>query len=93
MLPHIRLVSLAKGAETRLCETLKLQRVGVVGLFDDAPGAETLFQLVEEKVAKIENPWSSDGATFIPTRVKWVESVASRQKDGSPRAKKKLKAT
>jgi hypothetical protein len=33
MLPHLRLVSLAKGAEARLCETLQLQRVGVIGLF------------------------------------------------------------
>jgi hypothetical protein len=32
MLPHLRLVSLAKGAEGRLCETLQLRRVGVLGL-------------------------------------------------------------
>ena len=32
ILPHIRLVSLAKGAEARLCETLQLKRVGVIGL-------------------------------------------------------------
>jgi RNase P subunit Pop3 len=32
MLPNIRLVSLAKGAERRLCETLELKRVGVIGL-------------------------------------------------------------
>lgn len=32
MLPHVRLVSLAKGAEARLCETLQLKRVGVIGL-------------------------------------------------------------
>lgn len=32
MLPHVRLVSLTKGAEARLCETLKLKRVGVIGL-------------------------------------------------------------
>ena len=32
MLPHVRFVSLAKGAEQRLCETLQLRRIGVVGL-------------------------------------------------------------
>lgn len=32
MLPDVRLVSLTKGAEARLCETLKLKRVGVIGL-------------------------------------------------------------
>jgi hypothetical protein len=32
MLPHMRLVSLTKGAEARLCETLRLKRVGVIGL-------------------------------------------------------------
>src|ERR1700731_4848195 len=30
MLPHVRLVSLTKGAEAHLCETLKLKRVGVI---------------------------------------------------------------
>jgi hypothetical protein len=32
MLPNLRLVSLAKGAEVRLCEALGLQRVGVLGV-------------------------------------------------------------
>lgn len=32
MLPHLRLVSFVKGAEERLCETLQLKRVGVLGL-------------------------------------------------------------
>ena len=32
MLPHLRLVSFAKGAESRLCQTLQLKRVGVIGL-------------------------------------------------------------
>jgi RNase P subunit Pop3 len=32
MLPHVRLVSMAKGAEQRLCEALQLKRVGVIGL-------------------------------------------------------------
>jgi hypothetical protein len=32
MLPHLRLVSLGKGAESRLCDTLRLKRVGVIGL-------------------------------------------------------------
>jgi hypothetical protein len=32
MLPNVRLVSLAKGAEARLCETLQLKRVTVIGI-------------------------------------------------------------
>jgi hypothetical protein len=32
MLPNLRLVSFAKGAEASLCETLSMKRVGVVGL-------------------------------------------------------------
>ena len=32
MLPRLRLVSLAKGAETRLCDALGLKRVGVLGI-------------------------------------------------------------
>lgn len=38
MLPHLRLVSLAKGAEARLCEMLGLQRVGVLGIMVHTPG-------------------------------------------------------
>jgi RNase P subunit Pop3 len=32
MLPNLRLVSFAKGAEASLCEALSMKRVGVVGL-------------------------------------------------------------
>jgi len=83
MLPNVRLVSLAKGAETRLRETLKLRRVGVIGVLDGAPGADTLFELVEGKVPRIEHGlWTPDGtADFVPTRVKWVESVQDRKSD------------
>jgi len=81
MLPRVRLVSLTKGAEARLCETLKLKRVGVIGLMEDTPGAATLFQLVEEKVPRIDCPWNKDGETdWIPTRVKWVETISTNKK-------------
>jgi ribonuclease P/MRP protein subunit POP3 len=92
MLSHVRLVSLAKGAEARLCETLQMRRVGVVGLLDDAPGADTLFQLVEDKVPKIEHPWVHEGMpSFVPTRVKWVETVVNQAQTGKPEPRKKPK--
>jgi hypothetical protein len=92
MLPNVRLVSLAKGAETRLCETLKLPRVGVIGVLDGAPGADTLFELVEGNVPRIEHPWTREGtADFVPTRVKWVESVQDRKSDKQSLDSKKKK--
>jgi hypothetical protein len=50
-----------------------------------------LFQLVEEKVPKIDFPWIEDGKTsFVPTRVKWIESLASRKrKNGTNHMEKK----
>ena len=44
------------------------------------PGAETLFELVEVKVERIEYPWSSEGnINFIPTRIKWIESMSNKK--------------
>ena len=44
------------------------------------PGAETLFELVEVKVERIEYPWISEGnINFIPTRIKWIKSMSNKK--------------
>lgn len=59
---------------------------------DGAPGAETLFELVDEKVPKIENLWIKDmKQSFVPTRVKWIETIPNekkKNKDGRPGVEK-----
>jgi len=58
-------------------------------LKDNAPGAETLFQLVEENVPKIEVPWIQDGGvSFVATRVKWIESLGDKPKKKLKRKEK-----
>jgi hypothetical protein len=42
MLPCMRLVSLTKGAEAKLCETLRLKRVGVIGLLVHCEGVRLI---------------------------------------------------
>ena len=40
-----------------------------------------MFQLVEEKVPKIQCPWVTDGGdlSFVPTRVKWIETLSNNK--------------
>ena len=57
-----------------------------------APGTETLFELVNKKVPKIEYPWMKDmKPSFVPTRVKWIETIPNQKKknkDGQPSVEK-----
>ena len=51
-----------------------------------------MFQIVEEKVPKIQHPWVTDGAdlSFVPTRVKWIETL-SHNKPAKRKAKEESK--
>lgn len=51
-----------------------------------------MFQLVAEKVPKIDCPWMSDEGdlSFVPTRVKWIETL-SNNKPAKKKAKEEAK--
>ena len=55
--PQIRLIALSKGAGTRLSAALHIPRTAIIGLGRDAPGARSLVNFIQDKVAPIEVPW------------------------------------
>lgn len=75
--PATRLVNLSKGAEARLCAALHLPRVSFVGLFEDAPNATALIDLVRERVAPIEVPWlkAVSLGLYMPVEIKAIETT------------------
>jgi ribonuclease P/MRP protein subunit POP3 len=52
-----RLVLLDPSSERTLAAAMGLPRVGVVGVFDDAPGAGSLLGYVRENVDPVKIPW------------------------------------
>lgn len=52
-----RLVLLDSSCERIIATAMGLPRAGVIGLFDDAPGALSLLEYVRENVDPIEVPW------------------------------------
>ncbi|THZ09746.1 hypothetical protein D6C95_01054 [Aureobasidium pullulans] len=54
---HTRLVLLDPACERTIATAMGLPRAGVVGLFDDAPGAAPLLEYIRDNVALVEVPW------------------------------------
>jgi hypothetical protein len=51
-------------------------------------GGETLFELVEGKVEKIEHPWGMErDLNFVLTHIKWIETIPN-QKEKKRKTKK-----
>ncbi|KAL0263148.1 RNase P and RNase MRP subunit [Diplodia seriata] len=51
------LVPLKPASEPKLATALGLPRVGVIGIMDDAPGAEPLIKYARERVSITDVPW------------------------------------
>ena len=77
----IRLVTLPKGAEARLCAALALPRVGFLGLMDGAPHATPLVEYVREHVPSVEVPWLKEAAVakYLPLKVSAVQQTTRIQ--------------
>ncbi|KAL1625160.1 RNase P and RNase MRP subunit [Neofusicoccum ribis] len=52
-----RLVPLKPSSEPKLAAALGVPRVGVIGIMEDAPGAEPLIKYAREKVSATDVPW------------------------------------
>lgn len=76
--PPIRLVSLPSRAEQRLSAALNVARVGIIGLLDQAPGADALLKLVRAKTPVLEVPWLQDAIAgrYLPVSIKSIETTA-----------------
>lgn len=57
--PAIRLIQLRSNAEAKICEALGLPRAGIVGVFEDAPGARPLVERVRE-IEAVDVPWTRE---------------------------------
>lgn len=76
--PPIRLVSLPTRAEQKLIAALEVPRVGMIGLLDQAPGADALLELVRAKVSPLEIPWLQEAMAghYMPVEIRSTETTA-----------------
>ena len=67
----VGLVALPTGSEARLAATLRIPRVGLLGVEKDAPGAKPLLDFVKEHVPALDIPWLRDAqnGTFLPVEI------------------------
>lgn len=59
-MPPIRLIQLGAASEKKLCEALGLQRVGIVAIQDEAPGADPLIDYVRDNVEAVDVAWTRE---------------------------------
>ena len=76
-LPPTRLVTLSKEAEQRLGSALGIPRVGLIGLYRDAPESAALMEFVKQKVPEIEVSWVEEVAAGSYLTVKIDETETS----------------
>ena len=76
-LPPTRLVTLSKGAEQRLGSALGIPRVGLVGLYRDAPESAALMEFVKQTVPEIEVCWVEEVAagSYLPVKIDETETI------------------
>lgn len=74
-LPPTRLISLSTSSEAKLCAALGIPRVGLIGIFEDTPGAKGLVEYVRENMETIDVPWIKEtgNAEWLGTRVMFGE--------------------
>jgi ribonuclease P/MRP protein subunit POP3 len=58
--PPIRLIKLSAASENKLCESLGIPRLGVVGVLEEAPGATPLIEYVRENVDAVDVAWARE---------------------------------
>jgi ribonuclease P/MRP protein subunit POP3 len=74
--PPIVLVTLPKGAESRLVSALGVPRVGVVGLSEGAPGSKVLVEFVREKVKAVDAEWLGGRIKWRGTEIRALKTTA-----------------
>ncbi|KAF2431770.1 hypothetical protein EJ08DRAFT_557761, partial [Tothia fuscella] len=69
--PAIRLVQLGNTSESKLSEALGIPRIGIIGVFEDAPNAAPLMGYVREHVEAVNVPWTKDvgKGNWLGTRI------------------------
>ncbi|KAI1001682.1 hypothetical protein K3495_g6519 [Podosphaera aphanis] len=85
-LPKTRLLQLPRDSGARLCESIGLARVSVIGVLEGAPLSTGLLEFVREHVAEVKNPWLLEArkGSYLPVTIKAVKTLA-------PAAEKKQK--
>ncbi|KAJ3190375.1 hypothetical protein HDU85_000671 [Gaertneriomyces sp. JEL0708] len=74
---HVLLCPLAKGAEDQISSSLGLKRVSILGIKTDTPRFDALYQLLAEKLPKLNIPWIATGSRIRE------DSVAPTSTDSS----------
>ncbi|TLD20926.1 putative RNA-processing protein [Venturia nashicola] len=70
-----RLIPLSTGSEAKLCSALGIPRVGIIGVFEDAPGAKGLVDYVRENVEVVDVPWVKEAGKgeWLGTKIMFGE--------------------
>ncbi|OAG40312.1 hypothetical protein AYO21_05403 [Fonsecaea monophora] len=73
-----RLVEWSSQAEEQVARALHQPRVGVLGIGEGAPGAETLLRFVQDNVDAVDVPWldHTPKPTYHSVNIQTVESVS-----------------
>lgn len=79
--PVTRLVPMPAGAEEKLANILHIPRAGVVGVMQNAPGADALIAYVVEHVEAVKVPWLEEArlGRYLATKVNPVEVMPEQR--------------
>ncbi|KAI9773605.1 MAG: hypothetical protein M1840_006879 [Geoglossum simile] len=96
--PPITLVTLPKGAETRLVSALGIPRVSVVGLLEGATGSTALVEFVRKNVGAVDiecgrNGWRGTKTKALRTVIGGGRSDGDAGNNGKKEAKKNMTKT
>jgi len=85
-----RLVELSSQAEAKVARALNQPRVGVLGIEEGAPGADTLLRFVAENMGAVEVPWLEEASspTYYPVHIKAVETGSKANSSARPGKRK-----
>ena len=81
----IRLIKLPQKSEERLGAALAIPRIGLIGVLENAPNAETLIEMVRQRVPEIEIPWLAKAASgfYFSTNIDSIQTtVPTKMKSG-----------
>lgn len=72
-----RLIPLSSISEAKLCSVLGIPRVGIIAIFDGAPGAGPLVENVRENVEVTDVPWAKEvqGGEWLGTKIMFGEGT------------------